>query len=233
MLEAAGQAFCVCPDKAALGERRIPWGSHFESIQCRPSCRCARDAPKYDAVGARQASDAIGAVHTACCLATGVEALNARVRGLVDLDTAVGSVGIHRHTHFINRGDAVLVLQPGGKGLHKLWDILAGEVVVECQALCTCLIDGKINGAGSQARSEGAISGALLKQIVQLVVGDIDRLVYMYVAPGLLVKDKVALGLDKARHHLHELYISKRCAVHQRDGLRGAEHVGGSEAALE
>ena len=55
----------------------------------------------------------------------------------------------------------------------------------------------------------------------------------MYVAPGLLVKDKVALGLDEARHHLHELYISERCAVCQRDGLRGAEHVGGSEASLE
>ena len=55
----------------------------------------------------------------------------------------------------------------------------------------------------------------------------------MHVAPGLLVKDKVALGLNEAGHHLHELYISERCAVCQRDGLRGAEHVGGSEASLE
>ena len=97
-------------------------------------------------------------MHAACCLATGVEALNARVRGLVDLDTAVGGVGIHRHAHLVGRRDAVLVLQPSGKGLHKLGDVLAGEVVVERQAFGACLIDGKIDGAGSQARSEGAIS---------------------------------------------------------------------------
>ena len=55
----------------------------------------------------------------------------------------------------------------------------------------------------------------------------------MYVAPGFLVEDQVALGLDEAGHHLHELYISKCCAVRQRDGLQGAEHISGSEASLE
>ncbi len=90
---------------------------------------------------------------------------------------------------------------------------------MERQAFGACLIDGKIDGAGSQARSEGAISGALLKQIVQLFVGNIDRLVELDVSPGLLVKDKVSFGLDKAGHHLHELYISKGRTVRQRDGL--------------
>lgn len=55
----------------------------------------------------------------------------------------------------------------------------------------------------------------------------------MYVAPGFLVEDQVALGLDEAGHHLHELYISKCCAVRQRDGLRGAEHISRRKAALE
>ena len=77
------------------------------------------------------------------------------------------------------------------------------------------------------------ISRALLEQVVQLVVGNIYRLVYMYVAPGFLVEDQVALGLDEAGHHLHELYISKCCAVRQRDGLRGAEHISRRKAALE
>ena len=104
---------------------------------------------------------------------------------------------------------------------------------MECQAFGTRLIDGKIDGAGRQARGERTISGALLKQVVQFFVGNIDWLVKHDVAPGLLVKDKVALGLNEAGHHLHELYISERCAVCQRDGLRGAEHVGGSEASLE
>ena len=45
----------------------------------------------------------------------------------------------------------MLVLQPDSKGLHKLWDILAGEVVVECQAFGTCLIDDEIDSAGGQA----------------------------------------------------------------------------------
>ena len=90
-------------------------------------------------------------MHAACRFAASIEALNARVRGLVDPDAAVGSMGIHRHAHLIGRRDGVLVLQPGSKGLHKLWDILAGEVVVECQAFGTCLIDGKIDGAGGQA----------------------------------------------------------------------------------
>ena len=49
-------------------------------------------------------------MHAARCLATGVETLNARVRGLVDFDTAVGGVGIHRHAHLVGRRDAVLVL---------------------------------------------------------------------------------------------------------------------------
>ena len=86
-------------------------------------------------------------MHAACCLATGVETLNARVRGLVDLDAAVGRVGIHRHTHLVARRDAVLVLQPGGKCLHELGDILSREVVVERQTFGTRLIDGKIDGA--------------------------------------------------------------------------------------
>ena len=90
-------------------------------------------------------------MHAACRLAASVEALNARVRGLIDLDAAVSSVGIHRNAHLVGRRDAVLVLQPGGKGLHKLWDILAGEVVVECQAFDTCLIDDEIDSAGGQA----------------------------------------------------------------------------------
>ena len=55
----------------------------------------------------------------------------------------------------------------------------------------------------------------------------------MYVAPGFLVEDQVALGLDEAGHHLHEFYISKRCAVRQCDGLRGAEHISRRKAALE
>ena len=73
------------------------------------------------------------------------------MRGLIDLDAAVSGVGIHRNAHLVSRGDAVLVLQPGGKGLHKLWDILAGEVVVECQAFDSCLIDDEIDSAGGQA----------------------------------------------------------------------------------
>ena len=55
----------------------------------------------------------------------------------------------------------------------------------------------------------------------------------MYVAPGFLVEDQVTPGLDEARHHLHELYISKCCAVRQCDGLRGAEHISRRKAALE
>ena len=55
----------------------------------------------------------------------------------------------------------------------------------------------------------------------------------MYVTPGFLVEDQVALGLDEAGHHLHELYISKRCTVRHCDGLRGAEHISRREAALE
>ena len=90
-------------------------------------------------------------MHAACRLAASVEALNARVRGLVDFDTAVGGVGIHSHAHLVGRRDAVLVLQPGGKGLHKLWDILAGEAVVECQAFGTSLIDDEIDSPGGQA----------------------------------------------------------------------------------
>ena len=104
---------------------------------------------------------------------------------------------------------------------------------MERQAFGACLIDGKIDGAGSQARSEGTVSGALFKQIVQLFVGNIGRMVELDVTPGLLVKDKVALGLDETGHHLHELYISKGRTVCQGDGLRGAEHIGRSEAALE
>ena len=90
---------------------------------------------------------------------------------------------------------------------------------MERQALNTCLIYDEVDGAGGQARGERTISGALLKQIVQLAVGNIDRLVKCDVTPGFLVKDKVALGLDKAGHHLHELYISKGRTVRQRDGL--------------
>ena len=55
----------------------------------------------------------------------------------------------------------------------------------------------------------------------------------MYVTPGFLVEDQVALGLDEAGHHLHKLYISKGRTVRQRDGLRGAEHISRREAALE
>ena len=73
----------------------------------------------------------------------------------------------------------------------------------------------------------------MLEQILEFIVGDIDRLVYMYVTPGFLVEDQVALGLNEAGHHLHELYISKRCTVRHCDGLRGAEHISRREAALE
>jgi len=59
----------------------------------------------------------------------------------------------------------------------------------------------------------------LLEQIVELIVGVIDRLVELDVAPGLLVKNKVSLGLYKAGHHLHKLYISKGRTVRQRDSL--------------
>ena len=90
-------------------------------------------------------------MHAACRLAASVEALNAREGCLVDFDTAISSVGIHRHAHLVGRRDAVLVLQPGGKGLHKLRDVLAGEIVVERQTFGTRLIDGKIDGAGGQA----------------------------------------------------------------------------------
>ena len=55
----------------------------------------------------------------------------------------------------------------------------------------------------------------------------------MHVAPGFLIEDQVTPGLDEAGHHLHELYISKCCAVRQRDGLRGAEHISRRKAALE
>ena len=67
--------------------------------------------------------------------------LNDRVCSLVDLDTAVGGVGVHCRTHLVARCEAMLVLQPGGKGLHKLGDVLAGKVVVERQAFGTRLID--------------------------------------------------------------------------------------------
>ena len=149
-----------------LGEGDIHRCGRLRSVQRCLGCRCARNAPEHDAIGTRQAADAVGAVHAACCLTAGVEALNACVRGLVDFDTAVGGVGIHRHAHLVGRRDAVLVLQPGGKGLHKLGDVLAGEVVVERQALCTCLIYDEVDGAGGQARGERTISRALLKQIV-------------------------------------------------------------------
>ena len=69
------------------------------------------------------------------------QALNARVRSLVDLDTAVGYVGIHRYGHLVGRRDVALVLQPGGKGLHKLGDVLAGKAVVERQSFGIRLID--------------------------------------------------------------------------------------------
>ena len=58
-------------------------------------------------------------------------------------------------------------------------------------------------------------------------------MVELDVAPGFLVKDQVALGLNEAGHHLHELYIGKGCAVRLCDGLRGTEYIGRSEAALE
>ena len=43
----------------------------------------------------------------------------------------------------------MLVLQPSGKCLHELGDILSREVVVERQTLGTRLIDSKIDGAVS------------------------------------------------------------------------------------
>ena len=49
-------------------------------------------------------------MHAACRLAASVEALNARVRGLIDLNAAVSGVGIHRHVHLVGRRDAVFVL---------------------------------------------------------------------------------------------------------------------------
>ena len=110
MPKAVCQAFGICCGNAVLGEGDIrPQGRLRLFLRCE-GCRCARDTSEYDAIGARQASDAVSAVHAACCLATGVEALNARVRGLVDLDTTVGGVGIHRHAHLVGRRDAVLVL---------------------------------------------------------------------------------------------------------------------------
>ena len=110
MLKAVCQAFGICCGNAILREGDIHRSGRLGSVQRCSSCRCARDAPEYDAIGTRQAADAVGAVHAACCLTAGVEALNARVRGLVDFDTAVGGVGIHRHAHLVGRRDAVLVL---------------------------------------------------------------------------------------------------------------------------
>ena len=110
MLKAACQAFGICCGNAVLGEGDIGLRGHLRCILCCLGCRCACDATEYDAIGTRQAADAVGAVHAACCLTAGVEALNARVRGLVDFDTAVGGVGIHRHAHLVGRRDVVLVL---------------------------------------------------------------------------------------------------------------------------
>ena len=151
MLKAVCQAFGICCGNAEPGEGDIRLRGHFRCILCCLGCRCACDASKHDAVGARQTADAVGAVHAACSLAAGIETRNAGRSRLINLDTTISGVGIHRHAHLVGRRDAVLVLQPGGKGLHKLRDVLAGEVVVERQALCTCLIDGKIDGAGGQA----------------------------------------------------------------------------------
>ena len=151
MLKAVSQAFGICFGNAVLGEGGVRLQGSLRFFLCCKGCRCACDASEHDAVGARQTADAVGAVHAACSLAAGIETRNAGRSCLINLDTAISGVGIHRHAHLIGRRDGVLVLQPGGKGLHKLWDILAGEVVVERQAFGTCLIDGKIDGAGGQA----------------------------------------------------------------------------------
>ena len=183
--------------------------------------------PKDQAVCAREAADAVRAVHAARALAAGVEAGDAgRGRG-VYADAAVGRVRVGGNAHAVGRVAPKGGAEPVKVGLHELRKVLR-QVVAHLGAGVSCGNHGQVNGPVRKACGKGAVPSALVQERRRIrCVKALDA----GVPEGPLVEDHVRHGRGEARHDLDELWVDEARPMPQRHRLRRAQHVGHGEGS--